>query len=447
MEDRRGPALPGRRDPYSLKHSGGQLIIHSVRCLSIRLGLILIAWVGTFSVTFAADTDRVLVVRNGNSPISRVVADDYAQRRGIPNVITITCPDAAVDPLAETIDFASYQAEIEVPLRAFLSGHPGIDFIVLTKGIPIRLRGAAQGDGVEWFSLDSHLAALGYDTMPGAIRVDIDDPDYRAGYIASFHRTFHAQAWANRFWNSTEAFSHAKFGGYLVTRLDGYTQADAEALTTRSLQAERAARAGTTAMGEILLNVAPKFGFTDKARQPYSILPASPVAGIPAKITSEKAHLGDFNSDLQAAASALKARGLTVELEETERFVGNRTGLMGYMSWGSNDPKFDASAYHSLIFAPGALAETAVSTSGRTFLPTEGGQSLVADLIAQGVTGVKGYTDEPLVQAVASPSILFDRYTHGWTLAESFYAASALVGWEDIVIGDPLARAYPSLPR
>lgn len=70
-------------------------------------------------------------------------------------------------------------------------------------------------------------------------------------------------------------------------------------------------------------------------------------------------------------------------------------------------------------------------------------QSLIADLIAQGVTGAKAYTDEPLVQAIASPSILFDRYTRGWTLAESFYAASALVGWEDIVIGDPLARAYP----
>jgi hypothetical protein len=45
----------------------------------MSLGLILIAWVGTFSVTFAAETDRVLIVRNGNSPISRAVADDYAQ--------------------------------------------------------------------------------------------------------------------------------------------------------------------------------------------------------------------------------------------------------------------------------------------------------------------------------------------------------------------------------
>jgi uncharacterized protein (TIGR03790 family) len=416
------------------------LIIHPIRRLATRLGLIPLALFST--VAFAAGTDRVLVVRNGNSPISLAVANDYALRRSIRNVVTIRCPDAAIDPLFETIDFASYQAAIEKPLRAFLSAHPAIDFIVLTKGIPIRLRGAAHGDGVEWFSLDSRLAALDYQTRQGAIRVDIEDPDYRAGYIASFHRTFHAHAWANRFWNSTQPFSHAKFGGYLVTRLDGYTQADAEALTTKSLEAEQTARKGTKPSGEILLNVAPSFGFTDKARQPYSILPANPVAGMAAKITSEKAHLGDFNSDLQAAADALKARGFPVELEEAARFVGNRSGLMGYMSWGSNDPKFDAAAYHSLTFAPGALVDTAVSTSGRTFLPTQGGQSLVADLIAQGVTGIKGYTDEPLVQAIASPSILFDRYTRGWTLAESFYAASALVGWEDIVIGDPLARAY-----
>ena len=75
---------------------------------------------------------------------------------------------------------------------------------------------------------------------------------------------------------------------------------------------------------------------------------------------------------------------------------------------------------------------------------TESVAALIADLIAQGVSGVKGYTDEPLVQAVASPSIVFDRYTRGWTLAESFYAGSALVGWQDLVIGDPLARAYPA---
>jgi uncharacterized protein (TIGR03790 family) len=124
------------------------------------------------------------------------------------------------------------------------------------------------------------------------------------------------------------------------------------------------------------------------------------------------------------------------------QFVGRKSELAGYASWGSNDPKFDAAGYLNLRFAPGAIAETAVSTSARTFLPTTGGQSLIVDLVSARVTGAKGYCDEPLLQAVASPTVLFDRYTSGWTLAESFYAASRFVGWEDIVIGDPLCSPY-----
>ena len=142
------------------------------------------------------DADRVVVVRNENSPVSRAVADDYAQRRSIQHVVCVRCQDSAANPKRETIAFAAFQESLEKPLREFLSNHPSIDFIVLTKGI------------------------------------------------------------------------------------------------------------------------------------------------------------------------------------------------------------------------------------------------------AQGVTGAKGYTDEPLLQAVASPSILWDRYTRDWTLAESFYAASRFVGWEDIVLGDPLCRPY-----
>ena len=411
----------------------------------ILIGLLSSIWAGTSSSAQNAEADRVVLVRNGNSPISQAVADDYARRRGVRNILTVICQDAAGDPEFETIDFASFQSCLEKPLRSFLRQRSGIDFIVLTKGIPIRLRGGGQGDGAEWFSLDSRLAALDYEKIPDAVRVDIDDPEYRAESIVEYHRAFRAQAWANRYWNSTEPFTHAKFGGYLVTRLDGYTESDAKALTTRALQAEQATRDGKKVPeGEILLNTAPEIGYSDKARQPVSILPPTLANGEHAKIVSEKAHLGDLNSDIQLAADLIGARGLPVELQDKGHFVGNRSGLMGYLSWGSNDASYSAAAYHSLTFAPGAIAETAVSTGGRTFLPTTGGQSLIVDLISQGVTGIKGYTDEPLVQAVAAPSILFDRYTRGWTLAESFYAASALVGWQDIVIGDPLARAYPA---
>ncbi len=136
--------------------------------------------------------------------------------------------------------------------------------------------------------------------------------------------------------------------------------------------------------------------------------------------------------------------GIPVELETSKQFAGNRTNLAGYYSWGSNDSHYKAEAYQSLQFAPGSISDTAVSTCARTFLPTQGGQFLTADLIAHGLTAAKGYSDEPWLQANSSPTIVLDRYTSGYTMAESFYAGSRFVGWEDVIIGDPLCAPYRS---
>ncbi len=227
-------------------------------------------------------------------------------------------------------------------------------------------------------------------------------------------------------------FSHKAFGGYLVTRLDGYTLLDAEALVTRSRAAETETLADVQG-GKVLLDVQPRFKFE-----------SSDVAGQPLAVTGpilDESNYGSWNADMVKAGDLLMARGVPTELDTSEVFVGERSNLLGYFSWGSNDARYNQSAYESLRFAPGSIADTAVSTSARTFLPTTGGQSLIADLIAHGVTGVKGYTDEPLLQAIASPSVAMERYTSGFTLAESFYAASRFVGWEDVVIGDPLCEA------
>jgi uncharacterized protein (TIGR03790 family) len=375
------------------------------------------------------DCDRVVVVCNAESPVSLAVGEDYARRRGAPHVLRIQCPDAALSAERETIPYASYLASIEKPVRAYLASHVDIDFIVLTKGIPLRIADApGRGAGDSRPALDSMLAALDYEKLPGATTVRLRDGG------------FTGQAWANRYWNASEPFSHAGFGGYLVTRLDGYTEADAKALVTRALAAE--AQAGGPAAGAaVLLDTCPAFGYASQEGQPRPLLATPPPVGEVPIVVGELG-FNEFNADMQRAASILGQRQVPTELDQADLFVGDRVNLLGYVSWGSNDRHYREDAYRSLRFAPGALCETAVSTSARTFLPTQGGQSLIADLVAQGATGAKGYTDEPLVQAVASPSILFERYTRGWTLAESFYAASRLVGWEDIVIGDPLCRPY-----
>ena len=381
--------------------------------------------------------DQVMLVVNTSSPVSRAIADDYAVKRKITNILQVQCQDSALSTKNETMTLADYTRTIESPVRAFLAAHSNIDFIVLTKGIPIRITGAALGscdqnsrepENIRGHpSVDSYLAALDYANLPGALNISIAG----SGAIGC--------AYSNRYWNATEPFSHAKFGGYLVTRLDGYTEADATALVARSLAAEQNI-AQILTQGKVLLDVEPVFGLGDKATQPAPITSTN--------ILAESAW-SEFNADMRHANDVLTNRGIPVELDLTSAFIGGRSNLLGYFSWGSNDERswggndfYSTNAYLSLYFAPGALSDTAVSTSARTFLPTTGGQSLMVDLIAHGLTGAKGYTDEPLLQAIASPTIVFDRYTSGYTLAESFYAASHFVAWEDVVIGDPLCCPY-----
>ena len=305
--------------------------------------------------------------------------------------------------------------------KAFQSGSPEPPWVVAEQDS--REPESSRGHP----SVDSYLSALDYTNISGALKIQLSG----SGAIGC--------ALSNRYWNAAEPFSHAKFGGYLVTRLDGYTEEDAKALTARSLAAEQDLSRFLTE-GRVLLDVEPRFGLGDKATQPGPITSTN--------IRAESAW-SEFNADMRHACDVLTSRGIPVELDLTTTFIGGRSNLLGYFSWGSNDQRswgsndfYSTNAYLSLFFAPGALCDTAVSTSARTFLPTRGGQSLLVDLIAHGLTGGKGYTDEPLLQAIASPTIVFDRYTAGYTLAESFYAASHFVCWEDVVIGDPLCSPY-----
>ena len=367
---------------------------------------------------------EVLLISNGNSPVSTAVAKYYAAKRGVAKIVIVHCVDAAVSTANETIPVADYTRQIGDPVKQYLAQHKEINFIVLTKGVPIRVRGGDTGSRDEKragplnASVDSYLAAIDYPAGKlGALKISITGSG-ATGF-----------GWLNRYWKSDAPFSHAAFGGYLVTRLDGYSEADAEALVDRAIAAE-AGHPHDFRGGKVLLDVQPGFKVGDVESQPL------PVTG---PIQSES-NYGSWNADMVKASEVLKARGIPAELDMGDPFVGNRSNLLGYFSWGSNDGRFSHNSYESLRFAPGSISDTAVSTSARTFLPTTGGQSLIIDLIAHGVTGVKGYTDEPLLQAIASPSIAMERYTAGFTLAESFYAASRFVGWTDVVVGDPLCR-------
>jgi uncharacterized protein (TIGR03790 family) len=323
-------------------------------------------------------TDRggsggVLLVINSNSPDSTAVGDYYRAKRKIPrnHICHIKCTSG------EVIRHDLFDTQIRKPILRFLEDggiEEQVDYIVLTRGIPIR---TDCGWGV-----DSAL------TRP---------------------EKEHSGELDNPYFASTRPFSRREFGMYLVTRLDGRTLAAALALVDRSLAAK-------PEKGGFLFDIDPR-----RDRGGYRAL----------------------NDSMRLAAVQLRALQMNVEMEATDKFVSG-SGLMGYYSWAKNDGSYDPVTFRRNTFKPGGIAETGWSFSAVTLRrnPEHPDWANIVDLVAGGATGVKGYVDEPYVHAVAVPNILFDRYTSGRNLAESFYAASRLICWRDIILGDPLCAPY-----
>ena len=94
----------------------------------------------------------------------------------------------------------------------------------------------------------------------------------------------------------------------------------------------------------------------------------------------------------------------------------------------------------------GSIVETAVSTGARSFnWGTSYGQSLVADILEDGASGIKGYVYEPYLTAVSSPSVLLSSYSSGYNLAESYAAANTMTSWMGVVVGDPKMSPYADI--
>jgi uncharacterized protein (TIGR03790 family) len=339
--------------------------------------LLVIALTVAHGHAWAAKPANVLVIVNDSSQASREIGAYYVAKRKIPakNVLHIKCPTD------EYMHDVQYPDLLEKPVKQYLAKtglNKSVDYLVTTKGVPVRLRGGKSVDGL--------LMCMDF---------GLDFVNVKRGI-------------PNPYYGKNEHFSHKKYGFYLATRLDGYTVKDAKALVDRSLAARPA--------GAFLLDMTPSRNAGGYRRT---------------------------NLEMEKAHQTITKKGYLSFLDDTSGFVGGRKNLMGYFSWGSNDPEFDVGKYKSNQFVPGAIGDTAVSTSARTFNRTkEAGQSLIADLIESGITGVKGYVAEPTLAAISNPEILFDRYLSGFNLAESFHMASRLIFWRDIAIGDPLCAPY-----
>ena len=116
-------------------------------CAAAALALLALT-VADVTAARAQSADNVLVLVNGTNDASRQIGDYYARRRGIPRerVLELNVPTA------ESISRENYVERIERPLARWLTSHSLQDhilYIVLTKGVPLRIAGTSGRNGTD----------------------------------------------------------------------------------------------------------------------------------------------------------------------------------------------------------------------------------------------------------------------------------------------------------
>lgn len=332
--------------------------------------------------------EHVFVVYNINSSYGDTIATYYQAIRKIPqsNICPIACDTS------EVISTEYYNTYIRDVLRDSLT-HKGIKeqirFIVLTKGMPLKISGADMS------STDSKLCLLFNDEY--SIENRIDNP-----YFGEIHHF-------NSF--TYPSYSDSKIS-YLVSRLDAFTLHDVLSMI------ERGANPDTSGLAWYILDDYPELTYD--------------------KMFEAKRILDELGQN-------------AVYDNTTTHIIQNQQGqVMGYCGHGVHAGAgypFVLSTLN-LELANGALFNTYESFNGYSFFPEgrAGSHNLVADFISIGGTGGIGHVYEPFARAIPRENILFARYAKGYPLIEAAYMSMAYLSWQNVVVGDPLCRLKSTIP-
>ncbi len=367
-----------------------------------RVGALLASSVAGNLWSLTPGAERVLLVVNEKSPLSRRLGEFYRAWHGLGDSQVCRLQTAIADSLAaETMSRVAYEKEIEAPVRRCIEARGRESrpwYIVLTQGMPIRVAGKAVSDWreTEQASVDSELAALYLKQNGASVRL--------AGPASN---PFFEQKYAQ--------FRHPDFPVYLVTRLAGYSFEDAKSAVERCR--------GARNKGVAVLD-----------------------------LNEDNDEMGN---DWLRSAAILLPEGRSV-LDTGTKVLAGIQNVIAYASWGSND-KARKSRKSGMQWSPGAIAIEYVSTSARTFMEPPRNwtlgtwsdssgwfvgspQSMILDYVWEGVSGVSGATDEPYLSMLPRPHLLFAAYLSGRNLAESFYLSLPVLSWQIMILGDPLCK-------
>lgn len=391
---------------------------------------------------------QVLLVINTNSASSLAIAGVYTNLHPDVHVVRIGASTAA------SITRTNFNTQIRDPIRAFLTNNSlqsTVVAVVTTKGLPRAIAQVGPGSSfssglANYASVDADLTMLWQElaasgTDSGSVLTNLLAGLAQNYVVNPFHNTNATMASFTRaniltaksfavpdpiagagYTVNTNAPTANQFTPgdmYLVNRLDAFTVADVtnSILRTRNIVIDKT-------QVTVVLDRDGNNWDGNAAGRPFSQVP-----------------------DFAPTRDALTNAGFEVIFDDTDTHITNASNpVIAYAGYGNNahvphDPQYIQEELQ-FTYAPGAMFNTYESFNGSDFEnPAHGTQGMIADwLLVGGSLGVAHVT-EPFTFPVADNVIMMVRMlTGGVSWAEAAWAALPVISWQNIVIGDPLAK-------
>ena len=346
--------------------------------------------------------ERVMVVYNSWTKDSVSVAKYYMMKRHIPaaNMCVLRIDDRQSQDYV-SVPWDEVESIFKKPIKKCLEviGKNKILYIVFSFQTPFRTY-RPRGTGV---ALDSYVADI-WDEANGFGRPQ--NP---------YHLALHGHT-------SPSSLSFAAYRQlpdaktiYSVWRLDGPSAKEARALVDKALEAESKGLKGQVCIDrrnpEKLENI-PETGY------------------------------GEGEWALQRAADFSKRAGFSVLFDTNLEEFGTPPAPIHcdnvalYAGWYKLDNYNDAFTWN--VGAIGIHLDSSSAESPRT------GKNWATNAISKGITVTAGAVDEPYLQGLPSPDVIFAALYDGANVGDAFLRGERWLKWQLLNIGDPLYRPFPN---
>ena len=395
-----------------------------------RLHFILISlvWIGILSPpkTFAGG-EEVVVIYNSRLPVSRTIAEHYAQKRHVPKAQVFGFELTT----GEEISRAEFRDALQLPLARKLEATKlwrlGTAEVAGTNGKPVRVEHAVVESKIRYvvlcqgvplkISRDANLKEAGEESLRPELRRNEAAVDSELACLPLVHRKYLlAGPLINRVYTATNAaLLHPTNGILLVTRLDGPSPDIASTLVDKAMQAEADGLWGRA-----------YFDLRNTAE------PAMKQGDDWIRAASELSKLMGFETVVDQGGATFPA---SFPMSHIAFYVGWYTeSVDGPLALPNVEFMPGAFAYHLHSFSAGTLAKT--------------NQHWVGPLLARGVTCTMGTVDEPYLSGTPDMAVFTGRFLLlGMTFGEAAYAGQNYLSWQITVVGDPLYRPFGKPPQ